>query len=503
MADISEITVNNTTYEIKDKVSRATVEVIIGTQTAATGAWTGNASFESLKSGQVINYWLPWNGSGNATLNLTLPNGTTTGAKNVYIVNGTRCTTHISGGNFIQMVYLENAIRSGTKYTGWWINAAYNSDTYNRVRYQVSVTAEAAMAVGLVGVFNASHKFIKLSTTPFDITEPILYVGTAYTASALTQTNNYIVFGSAFNLTSTVSGFTGVAGKPVFIKGTISGVMLTPTSDVLTTTVPTTDDGYVYMLLGYMNTTTNAVLSSEHPLFKYADGAFRTYAEAVVAEHFPSTGKFKAGTGAVSANYAVAVGESTVASSVASFAEGSWSHATANYSHAEGESTTASGESSHAEGSSTEASGRCSHAEGSTSSATGDYSHAEGTMTTLASGVGSHAEGSTTTASGSYAHAEGDHTIANHKSQHAFGEFNVADASSAASTARGTYVEIVGGGTSPSVRKNIRTLDWSGNEILAGKLTVGTGPTNNMDVATKQYVDQVFANLINAQGVNF
>ena len=59
-------------------------EVIVGTQTASTGAWTGVASFSSLQDGQQIVYWLPYAGSGNATLNLTLANGSTTGAKKVY-----------------------------------------------------------------------------------------------------------------------------------------------------------------------------------------------------------------------------------------------------------------------------------------------------------------------------------------------------------------------------------------------------------------------------------
>ena len=58
-----------------------------------------------------------------------------------------------------------------------------------------------------------------------------------------------------------------------------------------------------------------------------------------------------------------------------------------------------------------------------------------------------------------------------------------------------TYVEIVGNGNA-STRSNARTLDWSGNETLAGKLTVGAGPTNNMDVATKQYVDDAVTNAI-------
>lgn len=40
-------------------------------------------------------------------------------------------------------------------------------------------------------------------------------------------------------------------------------------------------------------------------------------------------------------------------------------------------------------------------------------------------------------------------------------------------------------------RSNAYTLDWDGNGVYAGKLTVGTAPTNNMDVATKQYVDNL------------
>lgn len=34
------------------------------------------------------------------------------------------------------------------------------------------------------------------------------------------------------------------------------------------------------------------------------------------------------------------------------------------------------------------------------------------------------------------------------------------------------------------------TVDWDGNAVVAGKLTVGAAPVNAMDVATKQYVDQ-------------
>ena len=38
-------------------------------------------------------------------------------------------------------------------------------------------------------------------------------------------------------------------------------------------------------------------------------------------------------------------------------------------------------------------------------------------------------------------------------------------------------------------RSNALTVDWAGNQVLAGKLTVGAAPTASMDVTTKQYVD--------------
>ena len=100
----------------------------------------------------------------------------------------------------------------------------------------------------------------------------------------------------------------------------------------------------------------------------------------------------------------------------------------------------------------------------------GTDSVSEGHLT-YASGNYSHAEGDTTSADGESAHAEGRNTIAKNRAQHVFGEYNNSDPSSAAVTARGTYVEIVGNGTSLSERSNARTLDWNGNEVLAGQST--------------------------------
>ena len=154
-----------------------------------------------------------------------------------------------------------------------------------------------------------------------------------------------------------------------------------------------------------------------------------------------------------------------------SFTEGNGCAASGSRSHAEGYGTTASGRYSHAEGQDTTASGNYScHAEGCVTTASGDYgSHAEGYYTT-ASGRYSHAEGNNTTASANHSHAEGYYTTAQRKSQHVFGEYNVLDTTGADGTVKGTYVEIVGNGTGTSARSNARTLDWNGNETLAGRL---------------------------------
>ena len=148
-------------------------------------------------------------------------------------------------------------------------------------------------------------------------------------------------------------------------------------------------------------------------------------------------------------------------------------------------SDTTIGAQSVALGYNTTASGFASHAEGNLTTASGDISHAEG-INTIASGEASHAEGGNTTASGAGSHAEGGGTIASSESQHVQGRYNIED------TER-KYAHIVGNGTSDTARSNAHTLDWDGNAWYSGKVTVGTAPTADMDVATKQYVDDTVA----------
>ena len=171
-------------------------------------------------------------------------------------------------------------------------------------------------------------------------------------------------------------------------------------------------------------------------------------------------------------NYAHAEGSGAIAAGLSSHAEGNNTTASGFYAHSEGYNTYAYGSNSHAEGTNTYAQGYSSHAEGYYTTAM-NTGHSEG-FNTYVKGYASHTEGYYTTASGSYSHAEGKNTIATHQSQHVFGEYNTLDASTA-TTGRGNYIEIVGNGVNASTTSNARTLDWDGNEVLAGNITLGSG----------------------------
>ena len=121
------------------------------------------------------------------------------------------------------------------------------------------------------------------------------------------------------------------------------------------------------------------------------------------------------------------------------------------------------------------ASGAGSQAFGIVSTASGLSSHAEGFETT-ASGESSHTEGNLTTASGRFSHAEGNQTIASGRCQHVSGMCNVVDNNN-------QYLEIVGNGGNSYARSNARTLDWQGNETLAGDLTFNGGTRLSSEIS--------------------
>lgn len=132
--------------------ARNGIYYVKGTQTAATGSWTGSIPVPALYDGLTIMYYLPYTGSGNATLNLTLSDGTTTGAKNCYYNGWDRLTTHYNSGQNVVMTYHPAGSISvngtATSDDRWVVTADYNSDYILPYTWTGGGTAEKYISGG-------------------------------------------------------------------------------------------------------------------------------------------------------------------------------------------------------------------------------------------------------------------------------------------------------------------------------------------------------------------
>ena len=112
------------------------VYTVIGTQTSVTNIWTGELhGVSALYDGLTIMYYLPRKGNtSNATLNLTLDDGTTTGPIACYYGENTRLTDQYGKGCNIIMTYwsagsikIDSTVIAADR---WIANANYNTDTW-------------------------------------------------------------------------------------------------------------------------------------------------------------------------------------------------------------------------------------------------------------------------------------------------------------------------------------------------------------------------------------
>ena len=96
---------------------------------------------------------------------------------------------------------------------------------------------------------------------------------------------------------------------------------------------------------------------------------------------------------------------------------------------------------------------------------------------TKATGSSSQAFGELTEAKGIASTAFGDYSIASGRSSFVIGQANIED-TNAVDTSHGSgarkYLFMIGNGVDSSNRSNALTVDWDGNEWLAGSLTIGS-----------------------------
>lgn len=265
-----------------------TSEVIVGTQTGTTASWTGVASFSSLENNQQITYWLPQTSANNATLNLTLAGGGTTGAKPLYYGGTSRLGTHYPAGSVIHLTYRKNVtIGSTTIAEGWWADANYDSNNYDRIRLNNNIKAKSAITNSRLIVGDSGGYFHLAAGSSFDIDKPILWAASDIAANG-TGSNNYLSMPSCTIRNNTNSSWTATQNLTLYLVGVLSGnKFIVDSTTPFTTNLPTAENSQYYISLGYMISTYQIYLYPEHPIFKYSNGEFRNISQ-IAYEAFTS-----------------------------------------------------------------------------------------------------------------------------------------------------------------------------------------------------------------------
>ena len=288
----------------EDATSEGT-EYIVGTQSAATNAWTGATSDTALVAGKAIAYKLPYAGNSSAaTLNLTLAGGGTTGAKAIRQVYKDKSTTGAiatvtnqwPAGAVIPMVW-DPAANSGN---GWWVvqnlNTSQETQAYN-VNYRNTIVAGEKLRVSSIIGGRSDGKYYEVGASrALDLSYPILWATKEIAANG---TNYDAIWTQIIDRSFAVlydDVITGTKNAVVYLVGTVSGnTFTTLASGYLTCTEPTTEDGRFYIPIGRIgnnsnNTNTNNYfnfcVNTPVTLYAYLDGKFRQVTPTeIVATH--------------------------------------------------------------------------------------------------------------------------------------------------------------------------------------------------------------------------
>jgi len=263
------------------------VYYVAGNTSGTAGTWTGNIEgLTAYYDGLTIRYRIGINGAATTTLNI---NGLGAVTVQRYVGSG-NITTHFSVNSIITITkvasswVVQNWYDSTDDYGMRWINSVIAGVEVTRYKI-VMESADKKFYPLTIGNTTAGTKTV--STEEFLLTGTIMQVGYSSTYAANTALPSYglwtqrYVSDQCHYTFNQSSGFT--AYYPIYLKGTIteSGMFKLDNSSLtswLTQTLPTSEDGFVYIKLGYMyNTTTAFTLTLDHPIYKFQNGAIRNY----------------------------------------------------------------------------------------------------------------------------------------------------------------------------------------------------------------------------------
>lgn len=233
-----------------------------------------------------------WDDTGENTyvyMKLTLADGSITDWIPCYYMGASRLTTHYGAGVPMLFTYRENMFAGATDTASgssimraFFADANYDTNTYPvYLQHQNNILAKAAITAESVIVGDSSGYQRVASGVTFDISYPIVWCTAAVAAGSSNYANMFLCNYDKNIATGAKAGYTSAANKVQYLVVTISGKTATIDSTIVTDTLPTSDDGKVYIVLGKLgNQSTGAnyfLFYPNHPMFWYKNGAMRPY----------------------------------------------------------------------------------------------------------------------------------------------------------------------------------------------------------------------------------
>lgn len=236
----------------------------------------------------------------NSTYNTLDINGL--GQALVWYRVGSRLTSHFGVGSILSLTYYSGAGTYSTFTGGWIIDSAYldGVESYtNRYNYFAPLSSSNGMPAYKLWAFdvngNAQPFTITagtgttkvINTCVFRLSTGIFWNG--YTSSVAANARIPAAY-QHISVSTSVLNYTHngisspLAYKPFYLKAKIGTDQDTFTLDnssytsFLTQTLPTTDDGFIYIYVGMLyDNANNFILEPYHPIYYYKEGALRLF----------------------------------------------------------------------------------------------------------------------------------------------------------------------------------------------------------------------------------
>ena len=153
-----------------------------------------------------------------------------------------------------------------------------NSNTWNYLQHYNTIVFKSAIIANSLIVGDVTGYVQAAAGVSFDITYPILWNHTARAANTNAYSDIYFM---SYDRNIACLGITSAANKRIYLIITLNGITATIDSAVATDTLPSTEDGKLYMSLGRMGNQSTGqnyfFFDPVHPIFCYRDGKIRPY----------------------------------------------------------------------------------------------------------------------------------------------------------------------------------------------------------------------------------